>query len=76
MKHEYNGRAEIWAVCGLDAAERAGAKQGFELCQSLLEMEGHSIKKQEHEVWKFWVHTGLLVQTNSSFLQGCAHSFG
>lgn len=34
------------------------------------------IKKQEDEVWKFWVHTGLLVQPNFSCLQGSAHSFG
>lgn len=53
-----------------------GGQQGFELCQSLLEMERHMIKKQEDEVWKFGVHRGLLVQTNSSCLQGSAHSFG
>lgn len=62
MKHGDNDRAEIWAVCGLDAAGWAGAKQGFELCQFLLKMERHMIKKQEDEVWKFWVHRGLLVQ--------------
>lgn len=27
MKHEDNVRAEIWAVCGLDAVGWAGAKQ-------------------------------------------------
>lgn len=62
MKHEVTDRAEIWAVCGLDAAGWAGAKQEFELCQLLLEIERHMIKKQEDEVWKFWVHTGLLIQ--------------
>lgn len=45
MKHEDNGGAEIWAVCGLDAVGWAGATQGFQLCQSLLEMEGHMTKK-------------------------------
>lgn len=53
MKHEDDGRAEIWAVCGLDAAGWAGAKQGFEPCQSFLEMEGHMMRKQEDEVWNF-----------------------
>lgn len=37
---------------------------------------GRTHDMEEDEVWKFWVHTGLLVQTNSSCLQGSAHSFG